>query len=252
MRSGVTSRFTSHSLASAGETTAAVVRTDGLAKTIDGRVVLRDINLEVRPGEFLAILGANGAGKSTLLRIIATLIPPTAGQLFLFGRAAEGDGVALRSRLGFIAHQSMLYRDLSAIENLIFAAKMYGVPSPKARALELLETVGLADRANDPAKAFSRGMTQRLAIARALVQEPELLLADEPFAGLDIKSMEALEGLLRSLHQAGRTVLLVSHDIPQSLRLAERIVVLRQGRIGMDRHAAGIDAPRLLAEVTLS
>jgi ABC-type multidrug transport system ATPase subunit len=207
------------------------------------------VHLAVRDGEFVALLGANGAGKSTLLKILATLMPPSAGQLHLFGQSVASDTAAARGRIGLIGHQAMLYRDLSAMENLVFFGKLYGVRDAAGRARQLLADVGLADRAGDPVKAFSRGMTQRVAIARALMHNPELLLADEPFAGLDAPSTAALERLLAQLHRDGRTIVLVNHDITQSLKLAGRAVVLRQGQVIEDRPSDQLDPAFVLEQV---
>jgi heme exporter protein A len=193
-----------------------------------------------------ALLGANGAGKSTLLKILATLIPPTSGELHLLGQPAGGDVAAIRSRIGMIAHQPMLYRDLSARENLAFFGSLYGISKPADRIAELLDMVGLPDRADDPVKTLSRGMTQRIAIARALMHDPQLLLADEPFDGLDAPSSQALEGLLRQLRDQGRTIIVSNHDIGQSLRLTDHVIVLKSGRIVLNTLAAGLDAATVL------
>jgi heme exporter protein A len=228
---------------------AAPVSALALGKLIDGRPILHDITLDVPAGEFLAILGANGAGKSTLLKVIATLTTASTGQLRLFGQRVTRDSAALRARIGLIGHQSMLYRDLTARENLEFFGRLYGVSNPPARARQLLEVVGLADRANDPVKSFSRGMVQRVAIARALVHDPQLMLADEPFDGLDAPSVAATESLLEHLNSLGKTIILVNHDIPQSLQLARRIVVLRRGTISIDAPARTLDIGTMLREV---
>jgi ABC-type multidrug transport system ATPase subunit len=145
-----------------------------------------------------------------------------------------------------IAHQPMLYRDLSPRENLTFFGNLYGLTKPADRIAELLELVGLPDRADDPVKTLSRGMTQRIAIARALMHDPQLLLADEPFDGLDAPSSQALEGLLRRLRDQGRTLIVSNHDIPQSLRLTDHVVVLRGGRIVLNTLASGLDAADVL------
>jgi heme exporter protein A len=220
-----------------------------VSKSIDDRGILREINVAVPPRQFLAVLGANGSGKSTLLRIIATLMPPSSGKLKLFGECAGSTSAHLRRRIGLIGDQSMLYRDLSARENLEFFARLYGVTDPAARAQKMIEMIGLTDRAGDPVRKFSRGMTQRVAIARALLHDPELLLADEPFAGLDAPSIDALEQLLGQLHDAGKTIILVNHDIEQSLRLAERAIVLRRGRVVIDQPTQRLHEREVLAEV---
>lgn len=222
------------------------VRASGLSKWFDDRPVLQDINLSVPAGRMFALLGANGAGKSTLLKILATLIPPASGELQLLGQPTGGDVAAIRSRIGMIAHQPMLYRDLSARENLAFFGSLYGIFKPADRIAELLDLVGMPDRADDPVKTLSRGMTQRIAIARALMHDPQLLLADEPFDGLDAPSSQALEELLRRLRDQGRTLIVSNHDIGQSLRLTDHVIVLKSGRIVLNTLAAGLDAASVL------
>ena len=231
---------------------ALAIEARGLGKSMDSRAILQGIDLSVRPGEYVAVLGANGAGKSTLLKLLATLTSPTEGTLSLLGRSAVKDTRGARARIGLVAHQSMLYRDLSPLENLRFFGRLYGLHDVNGRAATLLEVVGLAHRANEPVKRFSRGMVQRVAIARALMHDPALLLADEPFDGLDAPSADAAERLLERLNAAGKTIVLVNHDIRQSLRLARRVVVLRKGRMTMDRCAAGLDAAQVLSEVSAS
>jgi heme exporter protein A len=221
-----------------------------LCKRIDERPVLEGIDLRVPRGQFVTLLGANGAGKSTLLKILATLMPPRSGELRLFGKPVIGrDAGAARGRIGMIGHQSMLYRDLSARENLEFFARLYGVPDPRGRASQLLNVVALPHRADDPVKTFSRGMIQRVAIARALVHDPDLLLADEPFDGLDAPSTATLEQLMGDLHEQGKTVILANHSIDQSLRLADRAVVLRGGRVVIDQPSESLRPAEVLAEM---
>lgn len=226
------------------------MRAAGLCKTIDGRSVLNSIDLSIAAGEFIAILGINGAGKTTLLKILATLMPLSAGQLHLFGLEIPRHAVEARAGLGLIGHQSMLYRDLTARENLVLFARLYGVDAPRHRAEELLTIVGLIDRADDAVKTFSRGMCQRLSIARALVHEPDLVLADEPFAGLDVPGTLAVEQLLNELHANGKTIVMVNHDVAQSLRVAERIIVLGGGTITIDRTARIAEMPDIIAELS--
>ena len=232
-----------------GTSPSMAISAQGLCKSMDDRPVLCDITVKVPAGAFVALLGANGAGKSTLLKLLATLTWADAGELQLFGRPAREDPSAHRARIGLIGHQPMLYRDLSARENLELFGKLYGLANVAQRAAELLDTVGLSQRSQDPVKAFSRGMMQRVAIARALMHDPELILADEPFSGLDNPSSQTMERMLGMLHRDGRTIVLVNHDIAQSLRLAQRVVVLHQGRIVMDQSSENLTAPAVLAEV---
>jgi heme exporter protein A len=229
--------------------TVEVIRTQRLSKSLDDRPVLRDLDLTINAGEYVAILGANGAGKSTLLRILATLIPPSSGDVFLFGEKLTRNTCAVRSRIGMIGHQTMLYRDLSARENLEFFGRLYGLEHPINRALELLEMIGLSDRATDPIKSYSRGMAQRVAIARALLHDPELVLADEPFDGLDAPSTESLEQLLSDLNVAGKTIVMVHHDIEATLQIAQRAIVLRDGRIAIDEPTMRLYSKEVLSEV---
>jgi heme ABC exporter ATP-binding subunit CcmA len=225
------------------------IRCTQVSKSLDDRPILQGIDLEIGAGEYVALMGANGAGKSTLLRILATLMTPTDGEVELFGQPLKRNAVNLRARIGFIAHQSMLYRDLSARENLDFFARLYGVDDPPRQVNRMLQMIGLSDRGDDPVKNFSRGMTQRVSIARALLHNPELLLADEPFAGLDAPSTAALENLFSQLSAAGKTIVLVNHDVEQTLRLAERALVLRNGRVVLDRPTHRLYAREVLSEV---
>jgi heme exporter protein A len=222
----------------------------GLGQAIDGRAILRDVSFTLPAGGALSVLGANGAGKSTLLRLLATLTPASAGSLTLFGQTVGHGAPALRRRIGMIAHQPMLYRDLTVTENLIFFGRLYRVAAPAARADELLELVGLSDRGADPVRTLSRGQVQRVAIARSLMHDPELLLADEPFAGLDAPSAEFLSRFLLGLRRQGKTLVLTTHDIRQGLELAQQVLVLRRGCVRLLAPAAALDPALVLREVT--
>jgi len=226
------------------------VRLTDLSLRIDDKPILEQIRLEVPAGQMVALLGHNGAGKSSLLKVLASLARPSAGRMELFGavvRIGTGQG---RARIGLISHQPILYRDLSPRENLDFFGRLYDCDDPAARATQLLERVGMTDRADDPVRTLSRGMVQRVSIARALMHDPGLLLADEPFAGLDAASVATLESLLTGLGRAGRTVIMANHDVRQSLDLADQVVVLRRGRVVLDRPAEAVDAQIVLREIT--
>ncbi len=238
--------FTADSAAAAA---GAVINARGLGKTIDQRIVLRDIDMDIQEGEFVAVVGPNGAGKSTLLRLLSTLTRPSAGELTLFGRPAARDQAAIRARIGVVAHQPMLYHDLSAAENLHFFAGLYGMPDARARAAELLERLDLAHRADDPVKTFSSGMTQRLAIARSLLHRPRLLLADEPFSGLDVRSISLIEKLFAELRDDGAAIVMVNHDLAQSLRLAQRVIVLTGGTLALSAPSHRLTVEQLIREV---
>ncbi len=218
-----------------------IVDAVGIAKTF-GRVrVLRDVTLRVRAGETVAIFGPNGAGKSTLLRLCATLYQPTSGTLTLFGERTGDTGV--RRRIGLLSHQSFLYPDLSARENLLFYAHLYGLPESRARVDLWLARVGLAESAERSVRVFSRGMEQRLALARTLLHDPELLVLDEPWSALDAAAADLLSGLLHGLHDGGRTLLLATHDFDRALAVADRVIILHDGRIVWESsRAEGLDA----------
>lgn len=183
--------------------------------------VLRGVSLSVRAGECHLIVGPNGAGKSTLLRVLAGLARPSSGSVKLEGG---------RRSVGLLSHQSLLYNDLSAAENLAFSARLYGLPDAEALALARLEAVGLAERATDPVGRLSRGMVQRVALVRALLHGPRVLLLDEPFTGLDPQSSERTLALLADEQAAGRSLVLVTHDAQDAWELATHAHLLVQGR----------------------
>ena len=226
------------------------VRTADLCLRLDDKLILKDIDLNVPAGQTVALLGANGAGKSTLLKVLATLMPPSSGRLELFGSAVGTNSSGIRSRIGIISHQPMLYRDLSPMENLVFFGRLYDVSGPRGRAEEMLALVGLAGRADDPVKTLSRGMIQRVSIARALMHDPSLLLADEPFNGLDVPSANALEAFLGRLQRQGKTVVIANHDIAQSLRLADVVFVLHRGCRVLEAPADETDVAAVVKEMT--
>lgn len=238
------------SLATAASVAPPAVELLGLGKTIDDRPILEQLDLSIPAGQFVAVLGANGAGKSTLLKVVSGLLAPSEGEIRLFGKTPRQGGRGLRMKIGLLSHQPMLYRDLSARENLVFFARLYDCADPRGRAAELLDAVGLSDRADDPIRDFSRGMTQRVSIARALVHGPQLILADEPFAGLDVPSTRSIEKLLQGLHASGKTILLVNHDVSQSLVLADRVIVLFAGRIVLDRPVGEASATTVVAALS--
>ncbi len=213
------------------------IELDGLARHYGERTALRDVTLTVERGQSLAVLGPNGAGKSTLLRVLATLLRPHSGRVRVLGGELPRQGWAVRGRLGLLGHDPLLYRDLSAEENLRFHARLHGVAP--SRAAELLERVGLAPRAREPVRSLSRGMVQRLAVCRAVLHDPELLLLDEPWSNLDPAASELVEPLIG--RSSGRTRVLSSHDPARGLAEADLVLGLRAGRPALQGGAADID-----------
>jgi len=211
---------------------ALALRASGLGKRFGRSVALEGVDLELPAGASLAVLGPNGAGKSTLLRLIAGLARPTSGSLAVGGTPAHLP--AARARVGFIGHASLLYPYLTARENLLFAARLQQVPRAADRVEAWLERSGLARVADLPVSHFSRGMSQRLAIARGLVHDPPLVLLDEPFASLDPRAATRLAEQLASLRAAGRTLVLVTHDASRAAELSDRAIVLAAGRVVFD------------------
>jgi len=192
------------------------------------RVALTGVTLEVEEGETLAVFGANGAGKTTLLRILAALLRPHHGDAKVFGHALPREGWAVRGKIGFLGHDPLLYRDLSARENLRFHARLHALARGGHRIEALLEAVGMARRADEPVHTLSRGMTQRVAVCRAVLHEPELLLLDEPLANLDPGAAAAVEGLIGP--GSGATRVVISHDVAHGLAEADVVLGLRGGR----------------------
>jgi heme exporter protein A len=197
-----------------------------LGRAYGERVALTGVTLSLPRGATLAVFGANGAGKTTLLRVLATLLRPHAGEVVVLGRTLPREGWAVRGRIGLLAHEPLLYRDLSVRENLRFHARLHGVDD--ARAAELLDAVGMVRRADEPVGALSRGMAQRVAICRAVLHRPELLLLDEPLANLDPGAVDAVAPLIG--RASGATRVLISHDAELGLAEADFVLGLRAGR----------------------
>ncbi len=225
-----------------------MIEARALTKTFGLRPVLRGVDFHIEQGEFVALLGANGAGKTTLLRILATLSRPTLGRVRVAGCDLPAQAGAVRRRLGVVSHLPLVYGDLTAEENLRFYARMYGLAQPEARIADVLRMVGLTRRRNDLARNFSRGMQQRLAIARAILHDPAVMLFDEPFTGLDQEAAAMLAGLLREVAAAGRTVLMTTHDLGRALDSASRVMILARGSIGFDAPRAEIDPAGFAAQ----
>ena len=202
-----------------------------LVKRFGMKAVLRGLDFTVQPGEFVALLGPNGAGKTTFLRILASLSRPSLGEVKVAGYHLPNQAAQVRARLGVVSHMPLLYGDLTAEENLEFYARMYGIGDPQLRMTEVLEMVGLESRRKDLVRTFSRGMQQRLAIGRAVLHDPEVILFDEPYTGLDQDASSMLDEVLKSVAAQGRTVVMTSHDLARAEELATRFDVLSRGVI---------------------
>ncbi len=202
-----------------------------LTKQADTKLILRSIDLSIKKGETVAILGPNGAGKSTLLKVIATLIKPTSGDIKINGFDLKKNSHDIKKTLGYLPHSSMLYDHYSPLENLVFFGNLYGVKNVEERAEKLVKQVGLSFFLKEPVKNFSRGMIQRIAIARAIVHDPELLLLDEPHTGLDQGAITILNEVILSLKNKGATTLMVTHDFKQAAEICDRIIIVKSGKI---------------------
>jgi heme exporter protein A len=217
------------------------IELSGLGRAYGERAALADLTLTVAAGTTLVVFGPNGAGKSTLLRILATLLRPHAGTARVLGHDLPGQAWAVRGRVGFLAHEPLLYRELTVRENLAFHARLHGVAP--GRIDELLAATALADRADDPVRTLSRGLTQRAAVCRAVLHDPPLLLLDEPRANLDPRSIELVEPLVGAT--SGRTRVVTSHDPRGGLAEADVALGLRAGRTELLRRADGITADEI-------
>ena len=203
----------------------------GLTKQADNKLILRGIDLSIKQGETVAILGPNGAGKSTLLKVLATLIKPTTGQVMINGLNLKKNQLEIKKLFGYLPHSSLLYDQYSPFENLVFFGKLYGVKNPEKRATELVKEVGLSFFLNEPVKNFSRGMIQRIAIARAIVHDPKILYLDEPHTGLDQGAIGILNNVVESMKAKGTTTLMVTHDFKQAAEICDRILIVKNGKI---------------------
>lgn len=212
-----------------------------MTKAFGLRPVLREISFEVAGGAIAALLGPNGSGKTTLLRMLSGLSKPTAGTITIGGWTLPGEAAAVRAQLGVVAHLPLLYDDLTAVENLDFYARLYDAPVDSNRIGMVLERVGLKKRANELVRTFSRGMQQRLALARAMLHDPAVLLLDEPYTGLDAPGVEMLDALLTEWKAAGRTILISLHDLERAARLSDQVLLLGKGRLVLNDPPSQID-----------
>ena len=219
-----------------------------LARHYGRRKALSQVNFTCGAGDIIGLLGPNGAGKSTLLNILATLISPSRGRVEYGDRTAAEGGAEIRGRIGMLGHELFLYPELTARENLVFFAQLYGLPDVRAVAQASLARAGLADRGDDLVSGFSRGMRQRVALERALLHEPRLVLLDEPFTGLDQASTAALVARLRERQQAGCILVMATHDLEVADGLLSRAIYLKNGRlVGTDSDSHGLSERYRLA-----
>ncbi|TDL77135.1 ABC transporter ATP-binding protein [Rhodococcus qingshengii] len=205
-----------------------------LTKQADNKLILRGVDLSIKHGETVAILGPNGAGKSTLLKVLATLIKPTSGLVKINGLDLKKDHIEVKKLFGYLPHSSLLYDQYTPLENLLFFGELYGVKDVENRARQLVKEVGLSFFINEPVKNFSRGMIQRIAIARAIIHEPKIMLLDEPHTGLDQGAITILNNVVLSMKEKGCTTLMVTHDFKQAAEICDRIIIVKNGKIADD------------------
>jgi heme exporter protein A len=208
-----------------------MIQAKNLSKLYGDLPAVQNVSLHVQPGEFLGLLGRNGAGKTTLLKLLALLTRPSFGSLRIGGVDAAGDGSLARRRMGLLGHNSFLYDELTAEENLLFYANLYGVPDARLACRTTLESVGLAPFARELTRNFSRGMRQRLTIGRLFLHGPDLLLLDEPFTGLDDRASGLLESMLHEARRQGKTIVLCTHQLEFALKAADRLLILERGKV---------------------
>ena len=204
--------------------------------------VIDGIDLEVAPGSVVGIVGPNGAGKTTLIRILCGLLRPSAGSVRILGEDLASAGLKLRARMGVLTQETALYEELSVLQNLRFAAELFDLPSPKEAIDKALEVTGLQAKSRSPVAHLSGGMKRRLAIARALLHEPSLLIFDEPTVGVDVEARHRIWGHIRELRAAGRTILLTTNYMDEAEALCDRVCILGQGRIIADDTPANLTA----------
>jgi heme exporter protein A len=224
-----------------------MIKVRKLVKRFGLKTVLRGLDFSVEQGEFVALLGPNGAGKTTFLRILASLSRASMGGVNIAGYRLPDQAAAVRRRLGVVSHLPLLYGDLTAEENLRFYGRMYGVGDLQTRVGEVLELVGLTARRRDLVRTFSRGMQQRLAIGRAVLHDPDVMLFDEPHTGLDQDASAMLDTVLREVAARGRTVVMTSHDLARAADLASRFDVISRGVITASVNRDDIEPNNLLA-----
>lgn len=222
-------------------TDSTAIKVSGLRKHFGNIEAVRGIDFELQKGEFLTLFGPNGAGKTTLIKMLSALTRPSAGEAYVAGYNVTEGHPAMRREIGVISHASLLYADLTPLENMLFYGKLYGLDSPEDRAKEVIDEVGLKPRMHDRVRTFSRGMIQRLSIARAILHNPSILFLDEPYTGLDLHASVLLRDQLRALHTEKRTVVMTTHDFSRGLEMADRVAVQVKGRFILWEQADSMD-----------
>jgi heme ABC exporter ATP-binding subunit CcmA len=224
-----------------------IISITNLSKQFGRKKVLKNLDLEIKKGQFLTVFGPNGAGKTTLMKILATLMRPTKGEFTVNDYEIIDESGDIRQSIGMISHSPFLYDDLTALENLLFYGNMFKLHSDKlqTRAKSLLKQVDLFHRSYDKVETFSRGMKQRLSIARATIHSPKVLLLDEPFTGLDPKGSKMLEDILMDFKRKGGTLIMATHNLERGLRLSDRVIILIKGTIQFDSSARKLNLKKL-------
>ena len=222
-----------------------VILAQGLVKSFGGRPVIRKLSLTLKAGETLVVIGHNGSGKTTLIRLLAGLTRPSAGVIHIHGLRQGPNAISVHRSIGVVSHNTFLYRDLTAAENLRFYGRLYDVSDLNTRTETLLEQFSLTGYRNAPVRTLSRGTQQRLSIARALLPDPTLILLDEPDSGLDPQSIEMLPRLLALAGSDDRTTLLTTHNLELGLSLADRVAILARGRLAWEQDATALTMAEL-------
>ena len=230
---------------SSSASSAWAIETHGLTKSFGHRFALRDIDLQVQPGEIVVIIGPNGAGKTTLIKVLATIMNPSSGSIFIDGLPIKNNAEETRYKIGVVTHQIFLYSNLSAYENLEFYSRMYDVPRAKERIHEVVAMVGMSARLYDRVGTLSRGMQQRLSLARALLHDPAIMLLDEPETGLDQQAISMLWQSLQTERGEKRTIVLTTHNLEWGLERCDCLLILAKGKIVYQESAKAFDQASL-------
>ncbi len=220
---------------------ALAIKVQGLTKSFGIHLALRGIDLEVRQGDSLVIFGPNGAGKTTLIKILSTIMNPSSGEVLVDGLSLKSSAEEIRHKIGVVSHQTFLYGNLTAYENLEFYSRMYDVPHPRERIREVLDMVDMTSRLYDRVGTFSRGMQQRISIARALLHKPAIMLLDEPETGLDQQATSLLWKALKAGGEGKGTIILTSHSLERGLQVCDQVAILVKGKIAFRQPRQGLD-----------